>query len=89
MPAADKFSRHETMDYSPATNAVAVTPHNSNELTYVTRGLYIGTSGDVKVTMHDSGTVTFVGVPGGVILPIRATIVFATGTSATNIIALW
>jgi hypothetical protein len=89
MPAVDKFTRQETMDYSPATNAVLVAAHDTNELGYVTRGLYVGVTGDVKVTMHDSGTVTFTAVPGGVILPVRVTKVFNTGTTATNIIALW
>lgn len=89
MPAVDKFNRQETMDYSPATNALAVTPHDSNELSFVTRGLYVGAAGSVKVTMHDSGTVTFLDVPGGVILPLRVIKVWSTGTTATDILALW
>lgn len=89
MPAVDSFSRFQTQDFSPITNAASVTPHNTNELSYVTRALYIGATGDVAVTMQDGGEVTFVDVPAGTTLPIRVKIVKATGTDATSIIALW
>jgi hypothetical protein len=51
--------------------------------------VYVGGGGDVKVTMQDSGEVIFVAVPTGTTLPIRVKIVFATGTDATDIVALW
>lgn len=89
MPAEDTFSRFRQDNFSPVTNALAVTPHNTNELTYVSRALYVGTGGDVKVTMQDSGTVIFADVPTGTTLPIRVKVVFATLTTATDIIALW
>lgn len=74
---------------SPAEFGAAITPHNSNELAYYTRGIYVGSTGDVKVTTVGGSTITFVGVPTGVILPVRAKIVFATGTTATSLVALW
>lgn len=89
MPAVDTFSRFQQENFSPLTHAAAVTPHNTNELEYVTRALYVGGAGDVAVTMQDSGNVTFVGVPAGTTLPIRVKVVKVTGTDATSIIALW
>ena len=89
MPAVDIFSRFRQDNFSPVSHAIAVTPHNTNELTYVTRAVYVGGLGDLKVTMQDSGTVTFADVPAGTTLPIRAKVVFATGTTATDIVALW
>jgi len=89
MPATDAFSRQQTQSSDPYTNAIAVTPHDTNDLTYVTRGVYVGGAGTVKVNMQDSGTVTFTGVPVGTLLPIRATRVYSTGTTATTILALW
>jgi len=89
MPAEDVFSRFRQENFSPLTHAVAVTPHNTNELSYVTRAVYVGGLGDVAVTMQDSGNVTFADVPAGTILPIRVKIVKATGTTATDIIGLW
>lgn len=89
MPAVDSFSRFQTQDFSPLTRAASVTPHNTNELEFVTRALYVGGAGDVAVTMQDSGEVTFVEVPAGTVLPIRVKVVKSTGTDATSIIALW
>ena len=63
-----------------------------------TRGLYIGSGGDVSVEMAGDGTptggltdatVVFVTVLSGTILPISVTRVNATGTTATSIVALW
>lgn len=89
MPSSDTFSRFKTLPVDPATSATEVTPHNTNDLTYITRALYVGVGGDVKVNMADSGTVTFVGVPTGTILAVRVSRVYSTGTTATNIVALW
>jgi hypothetical protein len=70
----------------PAIGAYAVTPDNS--ATQNARALYIGVSGDVAVvTRNRSTSVTFKAVPVG-ILPVQVTKVLATGTTATDIIAL-
>ena len=77
----------ETME-QPATKALAVTPSNSVELPFVTRALYIGTLGDLKVKMYgNQQEITFIQVVG--LLPIRVDQVFATGTDADDIVALW
>lgn len=72
-----------------AQSAVAVTTHDTNDLTEgaAALGLYIGVSGDVKVDMAGTGTVTFKAAPVG-FLPVNATRVYATGTTATDILAL-
>jgi hypothetical protein len=89
MPATDLFSRFQATVISPLTSAASVSPHNTNELSYVTRALYVGGAGDVSVTMQDGGDVVFAAVPAGTTLPIRVKVVKATGTDATDIIALW
>lgn len=87
MAAVDTFVGRANLD-DPYTSAAAVTPHDTNELDYMTRALCIGTAGALKVTMHDGTDVTFAGVPAGVIR-IRVKRVFSTGTVASNITALW
>jgi hypothetical protein len=70
-----------------AHSAAAVTPSDSTVLP-ATRGLYIGTTGNVAVKMaEDENTLTFSNVPVG-ILPIQVIQVLSTGTTASNIIAL-
>jgi len=49
--------------------------------------LYVGTSGNIKVVTAGGDEVTFVGVSG--FFPVQVVRVFATGTTATNIVALW
>lgn len=77
----------------PYRNAAAVTPHDTNELTNVARALYIGTTlgaaGTIKVTTVNGQAVTFVGNLAGTTLDVAAKIVWSTGTTSTNIVALW
>jgi hypothetical protein len=75
--------------------AAAVTPSNTVDIPAITGGtnngcvLYIGGYGDVKVDTVGGDTVTFVGVLGGTFFPVQVMRVYATGTTATNIVALW
>lgn len=72
-----------------AWGASAVTPSDATVLTPVRRGLYVGVAGNVAVRMLDGGTVTFIGVPSGAVLPIQFDMVMATNTTATNMVALY
>jgi hypothetical protein len=73
-----------------AHRASAITTSNSTVFVQPTRALYIGGSGDITVDMADGGSsVLFVGVLSGTILPIQVTRIYATGTTATSIVALY
>lgn len=76
-----------TQEY-PAAAAQTITPHDSTNLSSTTRGVYVGVSGDV-VAIIGGSPYTFKNVPAGAILPIAATRVNATNTTATNLIALY
>lgn len=77
-----------------AHRAFAVTPNDATVIP-VTRGLYVGVSGNITVRMADYindqnpayDNVLFANVPVGV-LPIQVDRVYAAGTSATSIVAL-
>jgi hypothetical protein len=69
-------------------DARAVTTSDTTNIA-PTRGLYIGGAGNVVVDMAYGTTITFVAVQGGTILPIQVTRIYATGTSATSIVALY
>lgn len=74
----------------PATNAVAVTPSDTVDLTSPAKALYVGVTGNVVAIPLGSGVaVTFVGVPAGTILPIQCKRVNSTSTTATSIVALY
>ena len=51
--------------------------------------LFVGGAGNIKVTTSSGSTVTFNGIAAGTFMPVSALKVWSTGTTATNIIALW
>ncbi len=55
----------------------------------VTRAIYVGTGGDVKVDMHGGTAVTFKSVAGGTVLPIAVSNVYQTGSTASDIVGLF
>jgi len=51
--------------------------------------LYVGLAGNLKVLTVGGDEIQFTGVPTGSFLPVHVLKVFATGTDAQNIVALW
>lgn len=90
MAATDGFSTLSPGLSSPATNAAVVTTNDSTDLGNVTRALYIGGAGNITVNMLGTGTnLTLNNVTAGTLLPIRVSRVWANGTTASSIVALW
>lgn len=72
-----------------ADHAASVTPSDSADLSNAAiKGLYVGGTGNIKVTTVRGDTVTFNSVPVG-FFNVGVKRVFSTGTTATNIIALY
>lgn len=88
MPATDSFASAAPSLDGPADDGEVVTPHDTNELAQVSRGLYVGGAGSVALVTRKGTALTFVGVAAGTVLPVRAREVKSTGTTATGIIAL-
>ena len=51
--------------------------------------LYVGKGGDLRVLTAGNDDVVFAGVPDGSFIPVNCIKVFATDTTADNILALW
>jgi hypothetical protein len=68
-------------------NAVNVTPSDTDDIE-ITKALYLGSSGDLKVDMADGSTVIFKSLTFG-FMPLCVKRVYATGTTATDIVALY
>ena len=89
MPAPfDQFGLQTTDVDDPAKDAFAVTPDNATFFTQAARALYVGGTGDITLVTAAGTAVQFVGVPAGVILPVRCSRVNSTGTTATSIVGL-
>lgn len=76
--------------------AKSVTPSDTLEIPNISGGeknhgcvLYIGIGGSVKVKTSGGDEVTYLNVPSSSFIPVSVVKVFATGTSASGIIAHW
>lgn len=74
----------DAYDLSQVRGSVDITPNDSTTFK-PTRGLYVGVSGDMKLTFADGSVVTRKAVSAGVTHPWSVIKVWATGTTATNI----
>lgn len=82
--ATDSFER-----LFGATDGISVTPSDSADLSIgFCRGILVGVAGALSVVTTSGTTVTFPVVVAGVIHPICATRIRATGTTATGIVAV-
>lgn len=85
----DTFRKHGRSLTAPPEDAAAIAPSDGAVLSHVTRAIYVGGSGDLRLRLLGGGQVTLAAVPAGSLLPLRAVQVYATGTSATALVALW
>jgi len=53
------------------------------------RGIYVGVAGNATVRTDAGTDVLFKGLAAGSILPVRATMVVSTNTTATDLVALF
>lgn len=74
---------------APAFGGAAVTPNDGADLAFAARSFWVGGAGNVQLTLLDDTVLTFVGATAGSILPVAAKRVWATGTTATNLLALF
>lgn len=69
-------------------SAADVTPNDSTDLPKLAAVIFCRVSGDIRVTASGGGTVTLAGI-AGFALPVLVDRVFATGTTATGIVAVY
>jgi hypothetical protein len=85
MAAVDRVKFSSAID--SVSRGEAVTPHDTNELTNVSRALYVGVGGALRVITLEGDDLILVGVVTGTFLPIRVKQVMATGTTALSIVS--
>ena len=85
MPISDTFQDYQPGLNSPVEGGFDVVPEDGVYLEKVTRALMITGAGDVAVTLKNGDAITLPGLTPGVIYPIRAARIAATGTTATGI----
>ena len=83
---SDAFQNYAPSLRDPVCKAEVVSPNDTIDLASVSRAVYVGGQGDLRVTLADGGVATFRSAAVGW-HPIRVQRVWATGTSATDIVA--
>ncbi len=84
----DRFASRAQSLEGPANHGFAVTPSDATPLDETSRALYVGSAGDLAVVMASGAAVNFAGIAAGTLLPVRVLSVMATGTTASDIVAL-
>ncbi|MEM9049219.1 MAG: hypothetical protein AAGC92_10905 [Pseudomonadota bacterium] len=84
----DDFANQVSSLTSPFNFCDPVIPDDAVDLPYVTRSLFIGVAGDIRVSTVGGTIVTFRNHPAGY-MPGRIARVHATGTTAADIVAVW
>jgi hypothetical protein len=81
---------HVSPSTLPGTILFTITPDDDTDLAQTaTRGIYVGTSGDLAVIpLNGEDPVVLPNLAAGIIHPIRARRVRATGTTAVDIIGV-
>ncbi|MEM7777766.1 MAG: hypothetical protein AAF732_19420 [Pseudomonadota bacterium] len=85
---ADDFETHAPGVSSPVSSGEAIVPDDIAELTHFTRVLYVGNEGNIRVKLTSGDEVTLRSVQAGAMYPVRVRQVFATGTTASNIVGM-
>jgi len=67
---------------------VTVTASDTNTIG-LTSAVYVGVTGDVALEDSEGNQVTFKNVPQGTFMPLRVVRVLSTGTTATDIVAIY
>lgn len=68
--------------------AVAITPSNTVNLANPSV-VYVGGSGNVRVLTAQGDDVTFNNLPAGVVIPVQVIRVYATSTTAVNLVGIY
>ncbi|WP_323571694.1 hypothetical protein [Rhizobium sp. 28DA2] len=85
---SETYTHHSAGLRSPASHGFDIVPDDNNPLPSATRAIYVGNGGQLCLTLLSGATVTFQNLPAGSLLPVRATRVFSTRTTATGLVGL-
>ena len=86
---ADAFATFADQVSAPATRAVAITPSDSQPLGDLPKALFVGTGGTLVLRGAGASDTVWRNVASGSVLPFRAQYVRATGTTASDLLALY
>lgn len=88
--SVDNFPGAGLNSTDAARKGYAITPSDSADLPIVPRAIFVGGAGNITLRLvDDSANIVLNGCLAGSIIPVRANKVMSTGTTATNLVALY
>lgn len=87
MAIENKYKADSAPD-GPADRQFLVVPSDIDDLPGLTRGVYVGITGNVHIGDRFGNEVVWKNVQAGSIIPIRAHKILSSGTTADNIVGL-
>jgi len=84
----NRFNSHGSSVTGPITDGFAITPDDTGSLTEVTRAIYVGQTGNLRVETMEEADLTFENIPGGTMLALRVRRVLSSGTTASALLGL-
>lgn len=81
---------YRDLGVDPAIGGEAIDVSSSDqELTWISRAIWVGGDGAIRVLMKDGTTLTFSGIVAGTVMPLAVSTVYQTGTTASNLVAMY
>lgn len=72
-----------------ASQSLAITPDDEDIISPVLEGIWVGTTGNISIQLeHDTSPQTWLNIPDGTFIQGRIARIFATNTTASNIIGV-
>lgn len=84
----DEYESYQPGLTGPVISGENIVPSNGTDLPYATRGIYVGTGGDMSVILVGGDQVVLRNLQAGVIYPLRAKRVRNSGTTASDLVGL-
>lgn len=88
--STDQFSETVNSISAPASASVPIQPSDTDALGAIPRAIFVGSGGDITMRgKNDDGDRLWRNVPSGALIPFRAALVRASGTTAADMLALY
>lgn len=83
------FELHRVNDLVAGRGVEEITVSGETALSHTSRGIYIGTGGNLEVRMIDGSEAVFTNIPDGSLLPLQVTHILDAATTAADIVAVY
>ena len=86
---SDSFEFFADQPTAPSSNCFSIAPSDTQELSAVTKAIYVGEGGDITLrSAKGTADVVFRNVPAGYVLDVRTSQIRETGTTASALVGL-